>query len=34
MSDYWKAITEISPYDYSIRNKLTNHTELCGEEEE
>lgn len=22
----------ISPYDYSIKNKIANHTELCGEE--
>lgn len=32
--NYWEMLKAISPYDYSIKNKLTNHTELCGEEEE
>ena len=29
--NYWKMLKAISPFDYSKRNKLTNHTELCGE---
>ena len=31
---YWKMLKAISPFDYSKRNKLTNHTELCGEWED
>ena len=32
--NFWEMLNEISPFDYTKRNKLTNHTELCGEEEE
>ena len=32
--NYWETLEAISPYDYSIKNKLANNTELCGEEEE
>ena len=32
--NYWEMLKAISPYDYSIKNKLANHTELCGEEKE
>lgn len=32
--NYWKMLEAISPYDYSIKNKIVNHTELCGEGEE
>lgn len=28
--NYWKMLEAISPYDYSIKNKIANHTELCG----
>lgn len=31
--NYWKMLKEISPFDYSIKNKLTNNTELYAEEE-
>lgn len=30
---YWEMLKAISPFDYSKRNKLTNHTELYGGEE-
>lgn len=30
--NYWEMLKAISPYDYSIKNKLVNHTELCREE--
>lgn len=26
--NYWEMLKAISPYDYSIKNKITNHTEL------
>ena len=29
--DYWEMLKAISPYDYSIKNKVTNHTELRRE---
>ena len=29
--NYWEMLKAISPYDYSIKNKIINHTELCGE---
>lgn len=29
--NYWEMLQAISPYDYSIKNKLVNDTELCGE---
>lgn len=29
--NYWEMLKAISPYDYTKRNKLTNHTELCGD---
>lgn len=32
--NYWEMVKVISPFDYTKRNKLTNHTELRGEEEE
>lgn len=32
--NYLEMLMAISPFDYTKRNKLTNHTELCGEEEE
>ena len=32
--NYWEMLKAISPYDYSIKNKLVNHTELIGKEEE
>ena len=31
--NYWKMLNAISLYDYSIKNKLTNNTELCEDEE-
>ena len=31
--NYWGMLEAISPYDYSIKNKLVNNTELCGGEE-
>lgn len=30
--NYCEMLKEISPYDYTKRNKLSNHTELCGDE--
>lgn len=30
--NYFEMLNAISPYDYSIKNKLANHTELCGDE--
>ena len=32
--NFWEMLNAISPYDYSIKNKLTNHTELRGDDEE
>lgn len=29
--NYWEMLKAISPYDYSIVKKLTNHTEFCGD---
>ena len=29
--NYWEMLKAISPYDYSIKNKVTNNTNLCGE---
>lgn len=29
---YWEMLKAISPFNYSIKNKLTNHTEPCGED--
>lgn len=29
--NYWEMLNLISPYDYSIKNKLTNNTELYVE---
>ena len=31
--NFYEMLNAISPYDYSIKNKLTNNTELCREEE-
>lgn len=31
--NYWEMLEAISPYDYSIKNKIVNHTELCEDEE-
>ena len=31
--NYWKMLNAISLYDYSIKNKLTNNTKLCEDEE-
>lgn len=28
--NYWEMLKAISPFDYSIKNKLANNTELCG----
>ena len=28
MMNYWEMLKSISPYDYSIKNKITNNTEL------
>lgn len=30
--NYWEMLKAISPFDYTKRNKLTSHTEFCGEE--
>ena len=32
--NFWEMLNEISPFDYTKRNKLTNHTELRGDDEE
>ena len=32
--NFWEMLNEISPFDYTKRNKLTNHTELCGDDKE
>ena len=32
--NFWEMLNEISPFDYTKRNKFTNHTELRGDDEE
>lgn len=31
--NYWEMLKAISPFDYTKRNKLTDHAELVKEEE-
>lgn len=32
--NFWEMLKAISPFDYTKRNKLTNNTELLGDDEE